>query len=521
MTPKRPNVLVLMSDDTDPFNLGCFGADEFLTPHLDQLAVEGMRFTRSEVVAPVCTPSRYAYLTGQFPGRCPNAFRENNPVDDLYNITWNTDLAPAQANLATIFRDGDYRTGYVGKFHCGRHSSKIGLEQLPPGHDPHDPAHDAIHRRNQAKMVAELQSYGWEDAVHVTEGNLDFNPWLDLPHNLEWTTQGALDLLDTYAQEEERPFMLYVSYHAIHGPKHGEDLDQLDPRVTPNGVQKEAVTGGHPSRESVLQRLREAGLDPYHRNVGALWLDDGVGAILKRLEELGLAEDTIVIYKADHGKYGKASVYQGGARVPLIWRWPGQVEAGSTNRTIVQNVDFLPTLMEVLGLEAPEGYHLDGKSYAAQLKGDTTPLRKAHYNEFGTTRSVRTERWKYIALRYKRETLSEIESGQLTHLPNHLGRAGLSAEALHHRCYYEADQLYDLQQDRYEQINLAGAPAYAEVLAAMRRYLDGYLGTFEHPYPREADPFQSSEAYRKMALASTADTSSVTEPGSVFGDRFW
>jgi len=316
---KRPNVLVIISDDTDPFNLGCYGGDEFLTPHLDAFAAQGMRFTRAEVVAPVCTPSRYVYMTGQFPGRCPNHFRETNPVDQPYNITWNTDLAPGQANLATIFRDNGYRTGYAGKFHCGRHSPQVGLEQLPKGHDPHDPANDAIHRRNQAKMVAELQSYGWEEPRHVTEGNLDFNPWLDLPHNLEWTTQGALDFLDGQ-KDHERPFLLYVSYHAIHGPKHGENLDQLDPLVTPGGLLDEPVSAGHPSRTSVLRRLKDAGLDPYHRNVGALWLDDGVGSILGRLKQLGLDDDTIVIYKADHGKYSKASVYQGGARVPMIWR---------------------------------------------------------------------------------------------------------------------------------------------------------------------------------------------------------
>jgi hypothetical protein len=371
-------------------------------------------------------------------------------------------------------------------------------------------------------MVEELGRYGWSDARHVTWGNLDGNAYLDVPHNLEWTTRGVLELLEAYAGGGE-PFLLYVGYHPIHGPKHGEDLDKLDERVTPGGLLDEPDPAGHPPRASVLKRLREAGLDPYHRNVGALWMDDSVGVILDRLEELGLAEDTIVIYKADHGKFGKATVYNDGSNVPMIWRWPGEVDPGSVCYNIVQNIDFLPTLVEALGLEMPSGYACDGDSYLAHLRGSTEPLREDFYNEMGVGRSVQTERWKYVALRYPRETLERLRGGDFAFPPDHLCR-GLSAGnplALYHSAYYEAEQLYEIEQDRGETMNLAGHPAYAEVLAEMKGRLRKYIELLPHPFPEAPDPVQTSDAFRAAIQRARELSPGAVEEKSVFGMRFW
>lgn len=528
---KAPNVVCLIADDTDPNNLGCYGADQFLTPNLDRLAAEGMRFTRANAVSPVCTPSRYAYLTGQYPSRCPNQFREAQPLDDIATITWNTDLAPGQTNLASIFRESGYTTGYVGKFHCGRGPVEIGMKPVNTKttfdaacrHDPYDPVHDATHRHNQECIRNELQRYGWEHVRNATWGNLDGNRFHDVPHNLEWTTRGALDFLQQQAGEE-KPFLLYVGYHTIHGPKHGEDLTSLDPRVTPGGLLSEPDPAGHPPRSEVLARLRRAGLDTYHRNVGALWMDDSVGVILERLRELGLEENTIVIFKADHGKFAKATVYQAGSQVPMIWRWPGRVEPGSICRTFVQNIDFLPTLIDALHLQVPAGYAMDGCTYLPNLHGSTEPLREDHYNEMGCARSVQTDRWKYVSLRFPKSALDTLRAGTCEFPPNHLARfpsSGGDLTAYYQTAYYDADQLYEIQQDRGENINLAGHPDYAEVLTEMKARLRRHLDTLPHLFPEEPDPAQTDPRYREAVNRSRRPHPSMLDRSSVFGFRFW
>ena len=517
---KRPNIVVLIADDTDPNNLGCYGAEDYLTPHLDELAAGGMRFTRANAVSPVCTPSRYAYLTGQFPSTCPNNFLANNPTTDVPNITWNTDLAPGQENLATICKANGYRTGYVGKFHAGRGSSAIGMKPLPPQHDPYDPENDAIHRHNQGCIQNELQSYGWDDVRCATWGNLDFNQFHDVPHNVEWTTHGITSFLSDHAADEQ-PFCLYVGYHTIHGPKHGEDIDQLDPRVTAGGLWDGAESSGHPSRSSILERLRTAGLDPYHRNVGALYMDDSIGVVLDTLDELGIADDTIVIFKADHGKYAKATVYNNGSQVPMIWRWPGVVEAGSVNRTFVQNTDFLPTLVESLELNAGD-YRFDGDSYWAQLQGSQEALRTYHYNEMGMTRSIQTDRWKYVSFRYQQDMCADIASGACAILPNHIGKPGGEAAALYHSAYYEPDQLYEIQQDKGEHVNLIDQPDYQQVLQELKTALRKIEQELPHQHPETAPAVMLDEQYPQRIIESREFVRQDGRgQGTVFGDRYW
>jgi len=410
--PRKPNIVCVISDDTDPHYFG-FTGGHYLTPNLDALAAGGTHLTRHHAVAPVCTPSRYSYLTGQFPGRCPNPkFRDGNPPDRPYNLTWNVGLVPGQPNLATILKDNGYRTAYVGKFHCARGHAAAGMEEIPEPSDPYDPQWDAVRRRNQQRAVREIKSYGWDYARNIVYGNLDLNPAIALQtHNEEWITQGALDFLAD-EQNVEGPFCLYVGTTVVHGPKHGENLLDLDPRITAGGLLDEPVSGGHPPRSTIFERLRAAGLTPGHRNVGVLWLDDAIGILRRRIRELGLERDTIFIYKSDHGVIGKASCYHTGSKVPVVWGWPGHIQSGAACHVRVQNVDFLPTLAELCGLRIPDGHHLDGASYAAQLtEGSPEPVHEDLYNEIGVVRSVQRGRWHYIAFRHARRALERMESG--------------------------------------------------------------------------------------------------------------
>lgn len=520
---KRPiNVVVIIADDTDAFNLGCYGGDDYLTPTLDALARTGIMFLKAEVVAPVCSPSRWCYLTGKYPGRCKGkAFLRENPVGEPYNITWNTDLRPGEENLATMLSQANYTTGYVGKFHAGRSAREIGLKRLAIGHDPYSPESVQALRFNQERIVAEMRALGWSDPRCVTWGNLDFEPSHNLEtQNLEWTTAAALSFLEDH-RDDEKPFCLYYGTHTIHGPKHGENLTELDPLMSAAGPLDAEPDADMPSRASVLARLRDKGIDPYHRNVGALWMDDAVGAILRRLDTLGLRENTLVVFKADHGKYAKGTVYDAGARVPLIWSHPPSIAPDSRSHQIVQNIDFLPSLLAYLRMTAPVGYEMDGRSYHRLLEGEHTPLREYFYNEIGMTRSIRNGRWKYIALRYSREILRKLASGEMEQLPNHMGRRNNEGAIYQRADYFAADQLYELQQDRYENINLADHPDYAGILAAMREELGRVLATFQQPFPLEADDFQASKRYHDLWQRTLDDRDAVVGDGTCFADRSW
>ncbi|MEM6821321.1 MAG: sulfatase-like hydrolase/transferase [Verrucomicrobiota bacterium] len=516
------NVVCIIADDTDPFNLGCYGGDDFLTPHLDQLAAEGMAFMKAEVVAPVCTPSRWCYLTGKYPGRCQGRhFLETNPRDDLYNITWNTDLQPDEENLATVLRDSGYTTGYVGKFHAGRRSDELGLQHLSFGHDPRSSQSSHALSSNQEKILAEMKQLGWDDPRRVTWGNLDFESSHNITtHNLEWTTEGALQFLEDHCQDT-KPFCLYYGLHTIHGPKHGENLPELDPLITAAGPVSKIPDADMPSRQSVLDRLNQAGLDPYHRNVGALWMDDAIGAILRKVDSLGLRDNTIVIFKSDHGKFTKATLFDAGARIPMIWRWPGKIKEGSKCHQTVQNIDFMPTLLDALGISIADKYELDGLSYRYMLEGVVKPLREYFYNEMGMARSIHNQRWKFVALRYKKSVINQLISGGERALPNHIGTDCGDGTAFQRRDFFCPDQLYEIQQDRYENINLASVDDYSEILEMMKLKLSEVLCTFDHPFPLNPHPFQKTELYGLMAEKAIASNKECLGAGSFFGDRYW
>jgi len=518
--PRKPNIVCIITDDTDPSYFG-FAGGPYLTPNLDALAAAGTRFTSHHSVGAVCTPARYGYMTGQWPGRCPNEqFLGPNPKDRPYNLTWNVGLVPGQDNLATILKDNGYTTAYVGKYHCGRPPSDLGMERIPEPNDPYDPKGDAVRRRNQERAVAELKSYGWDFVRNISYGNLDLNPHIALDtHNQEWITQGALEFL-AEPDNVRKPFCLYVGANVVHGPKHGENLLDLDPRVTPAGLLDEPATGGHPPRESIFERLRAAGLTPNHRNVGMLWLDDAVGVLRTRIRQLGLEQDTIFIYKSDHGVIGKASCYHTGSKVPVVWSWPGRIRAGAACHVPVQNVDFLPTLADLCELRLPAGYHLDGASYAAQLTdGSPRPVHEDLYNEIGLMRSVECGRWHYIAFRHTAQVTEQMKSGALDVAVNSMMRPRADMATLHHAHYYDVEQLYDTAQDTWEQMNLAGLPQYADVLAQMRERLRRHLDTLEHPFPAEADPFFLSEQYARL-VQNARRTLTVAGIG-YFHEGYW
>jgi arylsulfatase A-like enzyme len=499
---RRPNIVFIITDDQRLSSFGFLGG-KVLTPNIDGLAAEGVYCSRAYASTSVCTPSRYSCLTGRYASRCrhPN-FANDISAEGQTRVTWNTHLLESMPNLPKVLQKSGYVTGAVGKWHLGGPNLKpIALES-----DPADPAVAKTLKANQARLCEHVRKQGFDYAASMHLQNLKNNPCRALgQHNIEWTLKGALDFIE---QNKDRPFYLYMATTLLHGPDPLVSL-KSDPRITEAGLLREPLKV-QPSRQSVLDRVRAAGLA--ERAAPATWLDDGVGAVLKRLDELGLGEDTAVFYFNDHGtEGGKGSLYEGGVRTPTIIRWRGVVRPHRCDE-LIQNVDFAPTILDACGIEAPKEMTLDGLSLIGLLTGRKKKLRDSLYFEIGHTRAVCTKRWKYLAFRVplsrhksKEERIRMLENyrsrkqqkdaleesfapdpeARTTHLgmiPGGVGTERGNALTHYKGHYYDADQLYDLENDPTEQNNLALEPAYEQKLgqmkALLKEYLAGLPGTF-------------------------------------------
>ncbi|MBN1562398.1 MAG: sulfatase-like hydrolase/transferase [Anaerolineae bacterium] len=510
MVARPPNIVCIISDDTDFERLGCYGGAA-VTPRMDQIAAQGVRFTQAYCTSAACTPSRFSYLTGVYAGRCTDdLFMADNPPDQPYRVTWNTALNESIPSLGHVLRANGYRTGYVGKWHTGHGLDSLGGDVLKPEDDPGDTDADERLRAVQAAAVAAVKRAGGFDfAGAIMWGNPDQFPVRALQyHNLEWMTQQACEFLDSCATDE--PFMLYVAATVRHGPSHIDSLEQ-DVGHTQGGWVESLprFASTHlPPRATIYERLAMAGVPVNDFNVGLTWLDDQVGAILDKLAVLGVADNTLIIYCTDHNtEPGKATCYDRGIRIPWLMAWPGVIEADTVCEAGVQNIDFVPTVLDACGITPPDTMPLDGTSIFPVLYGGVERIHEDMYFEFGYTRAVRTDRWKYIALRYPADLIAGMQDGSLTEAPNHINQRlqdQASIAAVYYPSYFDPDQLFDLAADPVEQRNLAGDPAYADVLAMMQARLQAYLATFDHPFDLAVPPFMRSPEYRALADATRA-----------------
>lgn len=497
----RPNVLVFISDDTDFSMLG-YGGGDVLTPNIDRIAREGVECTHFHTSASVCTPARYNSLTGHFSGRCPaEGFRNGFPAGEPYAVRWNVNLLPEKEPcIGSALQDAGYTTGYVGKWHCGPNEATLGTDWFEPDDDPADPEVDARLKERQEILCRQVRRNGFDWASSIVWGNTDGRTIRKLRvHNLEHICKGALDFLGRHAGGEE-PFFLNVATTTIHGPGHAWSLKQ-DIRLTGAGYEEDHV-GCMPPRETIFERIEAAeGVELNHRSAGALWMDDLVGTVLGRLRELGLEDDTIVIFTTDHGAFdGKATCYQGGVNIPFVMRWPGRVGPRSRCAARFQHIDFMPTVLDACGGRVPDDAVVDGRSVLPWLTGRRQgAFRDELFFEIGYTRAVSTGRWKYIALRPPRRLVEQMKNGEVDMAYDHLGRQGGTLAARRYPHYWEPDQLFDLESDPEEQNNLAGRAEYADVLRQMKERLRRYLETFDGPFDLgEPDEFLTGERYREL-----------------------
>jgi arylsulfatase A-like enzyme len=489
---QRPNIVFIITDDQSFDSLGFMGG-EVHTPRLDRMARDGIRLTDFNVTSTVCSPSRYSFLTGRYAGRCEGEkFLHEHPPGDQTQVENIGELEPHRWNLAKVLQKNGYKTGFIGKSHLINHEwingdwTKAGLETYAQGADPREPEVNGKMQRNHGRWCEVIKPYGFDYVDGVYCANLKELRCDALNvHNLDWTVSKAFRFLE---ERDERPFFLYFSTTLHHGPAPWANRFSLaaDPRMTGEGFAAEGFDV-LPSRADVLKRNREAG---YKDNKAfALWLDDGVGAIVDKVKALGLDKETLIVFVPDHGSYrhGKTTLHEFGMRVAMLCQWTGTIRPGSRYDGLVGNIDFAPTIMDICGIEVPAGCRMDGVSFKAALFGSPDPVRSVLLGEMGHSRGVKTRDWKYIAIRYPEEVQRRIARGRTFaafegHPPldrpyltrnQHLGH--YASKANPH--YFEADQLYDLNKDPEENENVY--VRHPEVAQQMKKELAKALRQFE------------------------------------------
>lgn len=358
----KPNIVILLADDLGYADLSCYGSKEVHTPVLDNLAREGMRFTDFYAASAVCSPSRAALMTGRFSVRA-GVYSWIHPSQKMH-------LHTDETSIAELLKNAGYNTAHIGKWHLG-----YDLEEgSGPGPAPHNHgfdhwmatgnnAHPSHH--NPDNFVRNGKALG------VMEG-----------YSSQIIVDEAIGWLDT--RDASTPFFLNLWFHEPHAPV------AAPPALT--------------------QRHNQTTLPAYYGSIENM--DANIGRILRKLEDMKLADNTLVIFMSDNGSYrgkegsngklraGKTTLWEGGIRVPGIIRWPGQIKPASTEKTPAGVVDILPTLCEVTGIALPEQRRIDGVSLLPLFNGKRLPRKKPLYWLYSPSRPmcvIRENDWCLVA----------------------------------------------------------------------------------------------------------------------------
>ncbi|HIE50787.1 MAG TPA: DUF4976 domain-containing protein [Armatimonadetes bacterium] len=425
----RPNVVFILTDDQGPWAAGCYGNPEIRTPHIDRLAATGVRFSNFFVATPVCSPSRATFLTGRIPSQhgIHEWIDKGNVGPDAVPFT------RGEIAYTDIMAAHGYICGISGKWHLG---------------DSQHPQHSFrfwfVHQRGGGP---------YNNAPMVRDGQLVNEPG----YITDVITDEALQFIEAHRHQ---PFYLSVHYTAPHSPwvGHPQDIvDSYDDYPFDSCPQEPR----HPWAISLTDRClgnREM-LKGYFAAVTAM--DENVGRIIDRLEELGLRRNTLVVFASDngfscghHGFWGKGNgthprnMYENSIKVPAIFSHPGRLPQGRVEEALVSAYDFLPTLLDYLDLPLPEGRNLPGRSILPLLEGrsDQGPETVVVYDEYGPVRMIRTREWKYV-----------------------------------HRYPDGPHDLYDLVNDPDERHNLAEDPAQAKRIRELKGMMEEWFARYLIP----------------------------------------
>ena len=340
----KPNILFILADDFGWSQLGCYGSDFYETPHIDRLARQGMKFTDAYAACPVCSPTRASIMTGKYPARlhltdfiAGGSF----PYEKYRQPEWQKYLPLEEVTIAEVLKTAGYATASFGKWH-------LSIDKNPPKSLPYNP-----------------DKQGFDESFVTYKPSAKDDPESDA-HNVDVITAKSLDFLERH---KDKPFFLYIPHNTIHAPVLGKKklLEKY----------KNKPGSDLPQNNPVLGAMIEE-------------LDNSVGRLLMKLEDLKIADRTIVVFFGDNGglerdarqtplRSGKANLYEGGIREPFIVRWPGVVTPGSICSEPVISVDFFPTFVDILGLENLPTNAIDGVSLRPLLTQKGTLNSRAMY----------------------------------------------------------------------------------------------------------------------------------------------
>ncbi len=419
----KPNVILILTDDQGYWSLGCTGNKEIRTPNIDKLAAEGVRFDNFFCTSPVCSPARASILTGRIPSqhgvhdwiRGGNGNTKNDvPIEYLEGITGYTDLMAQRG----------YTCGICGKWHLGA-----------AGKPQKSYTHWYVAKQAGAGTYIDSEMFRGEE-IEQTKGYLS-----------DVITDDAISFIKQ-CHEEGKPFYLNLTFTAPHGPlvdQHRKeyvehymqcsfgDIPQ-DPRhpwspAHPVEIQYSESFASKDRKQVTLRDL----LAGYYAAIQGV--DDNVGRLMALLEQLGIRDNTLVVYMSDngfncghHGIWGKGNatnplnMYDTSVKVPCIFSMPGTIREGIVNDALLSQYDFMPTLLDFLNIDNPEADILPGRSFMPSLVSESEPEYHESisvFDEYGPARMIRTKEWKLI-----------------------------------HRYPYGPDELYDLVHDPDEKHNL-------------------------------------------------------------------
>jgi arylsulfatase A-like enzyme len=473
----RPNVLFIITDDQQrrEFNFLPEGRDKDgglrnLSPNLVRLAREGVVFPNQYVTSPVCTPSRFSVQPGTYASRS-SSFDRTLSNNGQVNIMWNCHIDHETPNLARTLQQAGYFTGAVGKNHVVEVKGADRSGGPADDADPKDPAVAAYYASKQRKLVEAFNACGFDFAANLYHGNLPGHTCRALEfHNMDWITSGALSFLDEW-KETDKPFFIYMATTLNHGPGPRHKKYTGDPLATPAGLLDRPLNV-QPTRDTIPQRVKEAGLAEQPAACDVLWLDDGIGAVLDRMKSLGALDNTIVFFFDDHGvESGKGSLYEGGTRsVSFVWS-PKYIQGGRQSMVNISNIDFAPTIMELCGVPKEKRTAVDGRSFVSVLRGSNDEVHDYLFFEIGATRAVLKDGWKYLVFRLP-DSLPVNPPEPYTHLADRPGGRGSEGPAKNfYPNYYDKDQLYNITADPLERTNLFDDRSQQTRVRQMRQLL--------------------------------------------------
>jgi len=441
---RKLNFVFFLIDDLGWTDLGCYGSTFYETPNIDKLASEGMRFTEAYAACPVCSPTRGSIMTGKYPARLgitqwiggpnePTPYRHYLPLEEV--------------TIAEALKQAGYATGFVGKWHLATNDpdrakyypDRQGFD-VNIGGDYSGAPPTYFYPYSKRNRTLETMPPGGAEGEYLTDR----------------LTDESLKFLDA---NKDRPFLLYLSHYAVHTPTESkQDLTdkykaKADKLPKPDGPRFAEMYGRYKTRQ-VQDNPVYAGM--------VQSVDESVGRVMNKLDELGFADNTAIIFMSDNGglstvaregptcnlplRAGKGWLYEGGIREPMIIKWPGVVRPGGVCSEPVTSTDFYPTMLQMAGLPLRPKQHVDGLSMVPLLMRTGKLRREAIY-------------W---------------------HYPHYHGSGNKPSGAIRAGDYkliewYEDNsiELYNLKEDIGEKNDLAGS--MPEKAADLRRLLHQWL----------------------------------------------